>query len=384
MSVEQESAPEWGRFVIAPQVSSPRKEQDDVQEPFIVLSAAFIEQMRHDGLPVEEIIQDIQTLKPGEALQQLRRETGYSKRVIRRALRNEDQSPLPEPVMRTLDWFKKQRRRHWILGETERLFAEDLVEFSEGKPTDFLIWNCLEFKWEQEPSRGYPPCRISSNLDTSLVLYHRERLEEATSRLSSIGRPNITVLVPSSEATYEDMWNYRQPREEREAIVNETVAALNARLESTTLSKIATIRAQRWDDYLKSQGLAKEPLEYSREGEQRLWRSPDIDRMVNEAVENGVEYFGRFDIEVDPEKIEAKRIRYYGMYEGEGAAMRDIRDRGTGVVVLNFEEFRVSRLAFRGADKKLPILTPVTDEEMNTYYRWESEQGKNLSSFMNK
>ena len=377
MSIEDESPPEWGRLVISPQVPSSEREQEKTQEPLVQLSAAFIEQMRRDVKDVEEIVSGIQELNPSQAIKRLHQATGYSKRVIRRALRNEDENAeLPETVRKTVEWFKSKRRRHWILGDNERRFATDLVGFSEGKPTDFLMWNCLEFSWEQEPSNGYPPCSVSSDLGTSMVIYHERRLEDIASQLSLLGRPNITVLVPSSEATYEDMWTYRQSRDERESVLNETVNSLNERLSDAPIARSATIRAQRWDDYLSQRGIEKKALQYSREGEARLWQSTNAQRIEVEATENGVEYFARFGIEVDPGKVAPKRVRYYGMYEGEGAAITDIRKTGTSVIVLNFEEFRVTRLALRGAGGRLPIVTPVTDEMINAYYRWESEQNK--------
>ena len=71
------------------------------------------------------------------------------------------------------------------------------------------------------------------------------------------------------------------------------------------------------------------------------------------------------------------------MYEGEGNAMTDVRENGFGVNVINFEELRVSKMALRGAKGKLPIVTPVTDEEMTAYYQWENEiqKSKKLQLF---
>lgn len=132
----------------------------------------------------------------------------------------------------------------------------------------------------------------------------------------------------------------------------------------------------RWDEYLKTRNIAKVPLAYAAEGEQRLKETPDFWNIQEEAIQNGVEYFKENGVRVDADLIAEKRIRYYGMYEGEGAAMADIRESGRNVIVINFEELRVSKMALRGAKGKLPIVTPISDEEMTAYYQWENKMKK--------
>lgn len=349
------------------------------------IAPAFLKQLEQDEFSAQSIIASLSPKDSyKEAVKKIRSQTipRYSRKAIKQALNGRVEEDLANgSIAEVVNWFKSKRRRRWILEQdekrsNEKLLIDDLDKFSKGKPTDFIVWNCLDFEWEQEPQGDYPPCRISNNLETSIALYSLPRLKQVIEQLSAIGNPTIIPMIPSSEATYESMWSYLQSRGEREQVVDTAVSGLNQKLQETEFTDSVRIEVKRWDEYLKSRGVTKEPEEYSKEGEQRIWESSDIDRVTNEAVNNGIEYFGRFGIEVNPDKIAPKRIRYYGMYEGEGNAMTDVRKNGIGVIVINFEELRVSKMALRGAKGKLPIITPVTDEEMNAYYKWENEMKK--------
>jgi hypothetical protein len=343
------------------------------------IAPTFLNQLEQDGFSAQTIIASLNpTDSYKEAVKKIRRQTipCYSRKVIKQALNGRIEKDLADGnIAEIISWLKSKRRRRWVLEQdekrqNEKLLIDDLDKFSKGKPTDFIVWNCLDFEWEQEPQGDYPPCRIANNLEDSIVLYFLPRLTQAAEQLSAIGNPTIIPMIPSSEATYESMWNYLQSRGEREQVVDTTVSGLNQKLRETEFPNTVTIKAMRWDEYLKSRGVAKEPEEYSKEGEQRIWESNDVDRVTQEALDNGIEYFGRFGIEVNPEKIAPKRIRYYGMYEGEGAALSDVKKASDrGVVVINFEELRVSKMALRGAKGNLSIITPISDKEMADYYQ---------------
>lgn len=346
------------------------------------IAPEFLKQLEQDGLSVQAILASLSDEESfGDAMRKIRMQTAnrYPKRAIRRALNGRREVNRSENIEGLIGWLKQKRRRRFVLesDDTEkssRVLAEDLANFAKGTPTDFIVWNCLAFEWQQDPSGDLPPCRISSNMDTSIVLYFKERLSGVTTVLAKVGTPRITVLVPDSEATDERIWKFLQPPDEREQIIAQTVSSLNSQLASLSTPINASIQTQRWSQYLQERGVAKRPEEYTREGEQRLLNDRDATTIYQEALDNGVDYFRRFGITVNPEKIARIRMAYYGMYVGEGAAMKDIRDEGTNVMVLNFEEFRVPRLTLYGANGFLPIVTPIDDREMNRYYRWEAEQ----------
>ena len=58
-------------------------------------------------------------------------------------------------VSAVLDWLKINAEGVRVLEaddkqQNENVLAKDLTEFSQGKPTDFIIWNCLTFyEWEK-------------------------------------------------------------------------------------------------------------------------------------------------------------------------------------------------------------------------------------------
>lgn len=348
------------------------------------IEQSFLDQVALDGFSVQAILKTLdESGSFHKKINQFKRLTNdrYSTKVIRRAFNGKKEQIAEKEVRDCVDWFRSKRRRKFVLEvdagqNNEKLFTNDLEEFSQGKPTDFIVWNCIGFDWEQNPLNGYPPCRLNDNLDVSIVDYFLPRLREAAEHLSSIGNPTIIPMVPSTEATYESMWTYKQSREEREGIVLSAVNGLKRKLEPSQFPDNVTVEPMRWDEYLKTRNIAKNPLEYAVEGEQRLKEAPDFWRIQAEAIQNGVEYFNQNGIKVDTTLIAEKRIRYYGMYEGEGAAMTDIRESGRNVIVINLEEFRVSKMALRGAKGKLPIVTPISEEEMTLYYQWENKMKK--------
>lgn len=355
------------------------------------ISPEFLEQLEQDGFPVQAILAEIKDDDPfGEAMKKIRLQTGfrYPKRVIQRALNGRREQKINQDVENVINWLKSKRPRRFVLeaDNTEsnaKLLINDLEQFSQGKPTDFIIWNCLGFDWEQNPTSEYPSCRLTDNLDVSIVCYFLPRLEELINQLSNIGNPTIIPMVPSTEATYESMWTYKQSRKEREDIVESAVNGLKQKLELFQFPNNAAIEPIRWDEYLKTRNVTKDPLEYAREGEQRLKDATDFWNIRKEAIQSGVEYFKENGIKVDTDLIADKRIRYYGMYEGEGEAMADIRESGRNIIVINLEEFRVSKMALRGAEGKLPIVTPISDKEMTAYYQRENRMKKQRKSSSN-
>lgn len=200
-----------------------------------LISSWFLEQLERDGFAVQAILADLEPKDSfSEALGKIQRQTNdqYPKSIIQRALSGrEEAKKISQPVQEVISWFRSKRRRKFVLElddaqQSEKLLAADLEEFSQGKPTDFIVWNCIRFDWDQNPTGGYPPCRLNDNLDVSIVGYFLPRLQEAAEKLSSIGNPVIIPMVPSTEATYESMWTYKQSREEREDIVESTVSGL--------------------------------------------------------------------------------------------------------------------------------------------------------------
>ncbi|MBI2309432.1 hypothetical protein HYU89_00855 [Candidatus Collierbacteria bacterium] len=203
------------------------------------ISQSFLKRLEQDEFSAQAIIaspNDKDSFKI--AVRKIRQQTGlrYSKEIIKRALNGSEKPPKISPeVAIFIDWLKNQRRRRWILEaddtqQNEKLLAKDLMEFSQGKSTDFIVWNCLTFEWEQDLPGKYPVCKVKSEPETSIVLFNLPRIQKMTTELAKIGDPEIIVMIPSTEATSERVWRYAQTREERETIVDEAVDKLNQAL----------------------------------------------------------------------------------------------------------------------------------------------------------
>ncbi|MBI2309431.1 hypothetical protein HYU89_00850 [Candidatus Collierbacteria bacterium] len=101
---------------------------------------------------------------------------------------------------------------------------------------------------------------------------------------------------------------------------------------------------------------------------------PGFQAQLPEIIAGEVEYFQQIEIKVDPNEIKDSSIRYFGMYAGEGKTIKDIKDNDQqGVVLVNFEEFRVAKTILAGAQGQLSVITPISDQEMTAYYKWKNE-----------
>lgn len=340
------------------------------------ITPSFIKQLEQDEFSAQMIISSLSNKDSfSQAVQKIRSQTRprYSRETIKQALSGREKSLKVRPEVSTVfDWLKNKRQRRWVLEaddkqQNEKLLAKDLTEFSGGKPTDFIEWNCLTFEWVKGFPGKYPACKVKSEPETSIALFNLPRLQEMTTELTKIGDPNIVVMVPSTEATSEEVWNYVQTRAERETVLDQAVDKLNQSLPKP-------ITAVRWDNYLKSRGVLTSPDEYTLLGGNLLKRSPGFQEQLPEIIAGEVEYFRQIGIEVDPDEIKDSSINYLGMYAGEGKAMTDIKDMGQrGVVMVNFEEFRVAKTTLAGAQGRLSIITPTSDQEMTAYYKWKNE-----------
>lgn len=283
-----------------------------------------------------------------------------------------------EKIMRGFQWFKEVGfGKNWIYRNNEAAFAENLVRLSRGEPVDFLIWNCIGFKWFENPKGEMPSCEINNNLDAAITPYFSRRIQELSVVLSDIRNPEITILLPSNEAFDGRVWKYKQSYEEREEVINEALAGLTGNLKDIPLPPKAKLKIMRWDEYLKSRGAMKTPEEYSQEGEIRVRQSASFEKIIREAVKSGRGYFAQNGIKnIRDEVFLAREIMYYGVYAGEGVAFEEFQERGRGIVVINFEEMRVPQMAFLGSRGSLPVVTPIKPEEMMGYYRWETRQNQ--------
>ncbi|MEI6728612.1 MAG: hypothetical protein WCK98_03130 [bacterium] len=292
-----------------------------------------------------------------------------------------DQSPKSQEINEVFQWFKRTNgTKNWILYSkniTEQIkFAKLLVDFSEGKPVEFVIWNCIGFDWFQDIENKFPTCKINSNRDASITLYFKERINEVAKQLSKLGSPRITVLLPTNEAFDDRVWNYNQERQDREQIMDDAVLAVQKGFEDVDFPQNCFFKVMRWDEYVSLKTPETAAEEYSELGEQKLRKSPIFTKILKEAVRSGNSYFtDRFGIKISNEILSERQIRYYGVYAGEGVFFNRLQNElNITTCLINLEEARVPQNEYLGSDGSLCVVTPAQTSEINQFYAWEKKQ----------
>ncbi|NTU46643.1 hypothetical protein HGA88_03370 [Candidatus Roizmanbacteria bacterium] len=286
------------------------------------------------------------------------------------------QEPDGEKIMKVFDWFKKVGYgKKWVYKNEELKFAKKLIDFSQGKPIDWLMWNCIGFTWYGNNGK-MPSCDLTNNLNASITLYFQNRIIEMVNQLSTIGNPRLYILLPSNEAFDEAVWNYRQPYESRKSMLREAVAGLREAYSTIYLPANVDLRIVRWDVYLRSRKAANLPPWYSSEGKNRLQADPAYEKIAKRALKNGKNYYEKWGIFVDDKELLEKQVDYYAVYGGEGIAYQELSKSGIDIVLVNFEEWTVVQEGYRGSNNSLCAVTPISAAEMSQFYAWKNEQTK--------
>jgi len=216
---------------------------------------------------------------------------------------------------------------------------------------------------------------MTDGLEVAITSYFHQRILEVGEKLSGLGQPpRFMVMIPSNEGLYEKMWKYTQSRNEREFVLDRAVDGLNRKFQRMEWPNGSTAEAIRWDRYLHRFGIKTGPEYYSEKGRQIILSSKKYLEIRTEAIRNGVDHFASRGIWVNPRLIVNKRIMYYGVYAGEGCALDNLRRKGRKIIVLNFEEMRVSRMTLLGSGGRVAIITPIKPQEMEEYYRWRKKE----------
>lgn len=271
-----------------------------------------------------------------------------------------------ESVTEALDWFKQRgSRKNWVLGKREDLLAQRLTQLANGERVDSLLWNCIGFQWTQGKPGEMPKCTIINNSAEFLAVYYKSKIVEIAGQQAKLGKTTITVLVPSNEAfnlSYERLGVYTQNREERNKVLDEIVRDLQTDLSDIVLPDGIKLEVLRWDGYLEKLGITTPQEEFSEKGIVLL-----SSENRQEMIKSGRARFKAYNIQMTDEQIIALNSAYYGMYAGEGIALKQEK-----VVILNLEEMRVAQLEFLGANGELAIVTPIKPKEMKAFYDWKN------------
>ncbi len=353
------------------------------------ISPDFLKQLEADGFSAQAILATITGENPfSEAVRKVRLQTGYrySKKEILRALNGRgkpvemNQEFINQDIGKAVQYFKQKGGKRWLKGADESEFIRLLLELSDGRNTDVLIWNCFDFEWTPAPKSGdYPSCVIRDTVDTSIVNYHSEKVAETLEILAIFGPINPIVLTPSNEA-FAQKWNYAQSRPEREQVVD----SVTARLKDLIGGAITTVpvSVMRFDEYLKSRGITDSPEDLTNQGVDIFRRKLANDpKLVQQTIEDNREYFEQFGIMVRDEEIERFVAEYFGVYGGEGIGVSKIVKSGQRVMMIDVEEGRVAKTTIEGMRKAwadgvgeiFPIVSPLLPVEKLGFYQWKKE-----------
>lgn len=240
-----------------------------------------------------------------------------------------------------------------------------LFELTEGREVPLVVFNCLDFSWKQALKRGYPLSAVSCNLETSICRYYQDYIGVIFLELQVLGTPSLNVIVPDSELLDERVFSFAASRKERVALALNAKSALSSVLtELDNPEQAVTL----WSEYCIQQSL-KSPFEYTEENYQRVQADPRLQKKVRDQVKDSRRYFEKNNVDisiVDEREIFNRTAWYLTMYMGEGQALLESR-----AIVINLEDSRVAVWFQRGADNRLPILTPVNS---NDFYTWRSSK----------
>lgn len=290
-------------------------------------------------------------------------------------LRKSTEPAVDPDIAEVIQYFKEKGGKKWLRGTDEIEFAVILQELSEGRETDVLIWNCFDFDWEQKKPGEHPACIINEDVDTSILDFHIDRVRESVEYLSLLGPVSPIVLIPSNEANA-PVWKYIQTETEREAVVNSVVNKLRQKING----KIGVqIEVMRWDEYLASRGVNKSPAEYSLMGADLIYNQVSKNRK-GAMIRDDQAYFEQFGFTVSRRESEKRVFYYYGVYAGEGMAMSEVVKLGRNLILFDIEEFRVGEMTALGSKRTFPIVSPVSAEEKQTFYRSKKEIIQNRKS----
>ena len=242
-----------------------------------------------------------------------------------------------------------------------------LVELEQGRKVPLVTFNCLETSWRPAAKR-YPQTIFAPNVDQAVCKYSLDAIEIVRLELQQVGSPDLKVTIPDSELTDDRVFSFVQTDTERLTItrtfrdeLTQALSQLNNPNTPVTL----------WSEYCQYQDLRK-PVDYTRENYDRLQKTPSLMQKVVGQVRDSKKYFERNGLFKDyldniREDEMLERVSWYlAMYMGEGQALSESR-----AIALNLEDGRVSAWFQRGADGKLPVLTPVDATE---FYRWRAKK----------
>lgn len=272
-----------------------------------------------------------------------------------------DPNKIPQ-LMDTLTFFEINEFKNRPLRARFALLKR-LVELSQGQEIPVVIFNCFAFNWIPQEEK-YPACQVFEDMDYSVSVYYRDRINQINQILSKIGTPRFYLIIADSETTDERLWDFAQPPEERQEITEKAQDELRKRLLESNIVSI------KWSDFCKKYNLSS-PYEYTSDGYQLITGDPNLRKKVMSELLEDKEYMefymSKSNVQSIPEDEFLDRLSwFYGMYIGEGIALQE-----AGAICINFERSASEWFQARTSEP-IPILTPT--QNIDAFYTWRKEQ----------
>lgn len=278
------------------------------------------------------------------------------------------------PVDNVLSYFE-QREQYGKPIPGKSTFRKRLEDLSSGKRVPVVLFNCISFTYAQDGQGIYPTAVPTATDTTSIVNFYKRDLDGLIKEVTKIGNPDVQVIVPDSEF---DRRVLNIPLQDEE--LNERSIEIKDDLEDRLQGLPVTISLL--SEFNERYGLPS-PEAYTEQNYTRIKQTGGIKKKHVKAERL---YFSRNNIsddfleKISDEVIADRLMWYFGMYAGEGEAMRD-----SEAVVINLEDDgRVPTWLQRGASQNvkssegdvLPILTPVNTKEFVQYKKTVAELKK--------
>lgn len=248
-------------------------------------------------------------------------------------------------------------------------FRARLIELLEGRQVPVVMFNCLDFSWQQANTGAYPRSTILDDVTKGNIVYYQDTVIDLTRQFRTLGNPTISVIIPDSELFDDRPFNFVQDLQTRQAIcgiIQQRLADKLSYLQQEAGAEILT-----WSEYCaRFVPIPWTPNIFTQNEYDRIGKIPELAKKVRDQAKDSRKHFFRRGLNPDyinsiPDEEMVDRTRWYcAMYMGEGVALSLSK-----ALVLNLEDSRVKSWYIKGSSN-LPILTPV---DPNDYYGWRNQ-----------
>lgn len=246
------------------------------------------------------------------------------------------------------------------------VLQERLEALRSGEPVELVCFNCIDFNYKAKGG-NYPEAIALDDTESALVECFRGELGESVAQLRRLGNPNVTIIVPDSELTDTNVFNFAQKVSDREGIGQRLQQGLSDSFADEGISVML------WSNFLRDRGLPTAE-EYTQRNLPLVMGK--YRRSLKSAAADSPAYFLSKGISADqigkvsPTEMAIRSAWYLAMYAGEGNALGDLGN----AVMLNFEnDGKVLSWAQRGAQgfttekEILPIVTPAETKKFKSW-----------------